>query len=264
MHALGYMGHASCTVVVLRNRHETGEISIRHERRSTPRVRSIVFHMLSMPARPTSAAPRRAAPPSSAPRPQTALTPHTEYVQSDGQLPPTVKEAPYLTVNRCVGRSSKLLGELRAELQLIGEDACASIVLVDALEDQLNPMRELQMELRNASTTTSSLWRAEREIARLKGLLEQANVPTHRVAPPPPTNVQQLVAQTGPHAFGASLAELRVLQQRVAAQERELKKRADKIVELEGWGRAHAEMQEGLLQGAKSNGSGSATQFSEP
>lgn len=220
-----------------------------------------------MPARPTSAAPRRAAPSSAAARPQSALTPHTEFVHSDGQLPPTVKEAPYLTVNRCVARSEKLLGELKHALADIStnEDTMApSLALVTVLEDQLNPLRELQMDLRHASTATSGLWRAEREIARLKALMQEANVPTHRVAPPPPTNVQQLVAQAGPVQFGESLEELRKLQLRVADQDRELRKRAAKIVELEGWGRAHAEMASGSLEGAASTGSGAVTKFVDP
>ena len=92
-----------------------------------------------MPARPGSAAPRRAPAGEPAPRPQSAKPTHTEYVYDDGDLPPTaVKEAPYLTVNRCVARSGSLIAALREVLPATEGDAFG---ILDELEMQLEMLR---------------------------------------------------------------------------------------------------------------------------
>jgi len=176
----------------------------------------------------------------------------TEFVYDDGDLPPTAKrEAPYLTLNRHIARNGKLLGALRESLTATPNDAAAA--LISQLEGQLDPLRSLQTELKNASQATSGLWRAERELDRLRTLLRDANISTQRAPPPPPPPVHD-VEQSGPGVFADALAQVRVLQAKVEAQDRELRARADQINKLTKHNQAHAALTTNRHEGAAAQG----------
>ena len=181
----------------------------------------------------------------------------------DGDLPPSAqKEAPYLTLNRCIARSANLIDQLRDSLSPTEGDAVGA--LLAELDVQLDPLRQLQMDLRQQSSVATGLWRAQREVDRLKGLLAAANVPAHRKPPPPPTGVQELISQTGSVALGDALMEVRELKQKIAAQERELRRREKKIHELSQWNERFMEMHLGRIHGAAAKGSAGVEKFVDP
>ena len=147
--------------------------------------------------RPTSAPPSRGAP-------TTARAPP--------DLPPTANViTPSETLSRCTAKMASSLREL--ELSLPPQEMARVGHLVQEMGEQLQPLQQLQKQLRSYSTITSSLWRTQRENAALKEVLESG--PVHR---PPPT--LDAPSRVGSAAYAKSLTEIRELHRKVEEQER--------------------------------------------
>jgi len=207
--------------------------------------------------RPTSAAPSRGRTAPTA-RPQSAAPTRAHAAVSverrdPAVLPPTaVREAPYATLSRCCSRTAVLLGELQQRLSPEENERVADLIV--GIHTQLHPLEALQHDLRTHGQTMAGLWRAEREISRLRALLAQSTQAAHPPPSPPPSNLQELVAQTGPSAYATALSEVKALKATVEQQKRLLAKREQQIITLTRHDERYREQLLGKHEGAHARG----------
>lgn len=196
-----------------------------------------------MPARPTSAAPRRAPPP-----PPPSRRPHYEVEhRAPDDLPPTRNVVtPTETLSRSTAGIVAALSELKHQLPV--EVYHNVEPAMSQIEASTGLLRELAGSLRTYAQISSGLWRAQRENAQLKA--ELSAKPAHRHPPP----ISTAVRDTGSPAYVEALSEIRKLNRLVEEQKLVIASRDKQITALNEWSAALVSRVSGETYGSAHGG----------